>query len=159
MKPIFLLLFLSFSAIATGTELRLTSVTQPLYLHGSDTDPRISIESVPYVTFGADPEWRFTAISVPFVPPTGGPKPSHDVNLASLYHVIVAGTYKEDGKNILVTVDASKALQPKGYPFTIEQVIDAVVTCVKIMYPQRPPDEGALDIVITRPEAKPQQPK
>lgn len=56
---------------------------------------------------------------------------------------------------MLVTVDASKAIQPEGYPFTIEQVIDAVVTCVKIMYPPRPADEGALEIVITRPEKKP----
>ena len=77
----------------------------------------------------------------------------HDVNLASLYHIRVNGTYKEDGKDILVTVDASKATRPDGYPFTVEQLIEAVVTCVKIMYPQRPPDEGAFDISVTRPAA------
>ena len=40
----------------------------------------------------------------------------------------------DNGKDVLVTIDASKAAQPEGYPFSIEQVIDAVATCVKIMY-------------------------
>src|SRR3954467_15897773 len=132
---------------------RMTAVTQPLYLHGSDEDPRISFESVPYVTHGSDPEWRFSAIGAPFVPP-GAWEQRHDVNLASLYHISLDGTYKKNGKDILVTIDASKAAQPEGYPFTVEQVIDAVVTCAKLMYPPRPSDEGALIFEITRPTGK-----
>jgi hypothetical protein len=136
--------------IALASELRLTSVTQPLYLHGSESDSRIAFESVPYVTFASDPEWRFSAISVPFIPPTSGSWRAHDVNLASIYHIVVDGTYAEDGKDVLVTVDASKAARPEGYPFSVEQVIDAVVTCVKIMYPERPLDEGALKISVRK---------
>src|SRR5258705_12555929 len=95
--------------IAFASELGLTSVTQPLYLHGSDADPRIAFESVPYVTSAADPEWRFSAISVPFIPPTSGSWRAHDVNLASMYHIAVNGIYTDNGKDVLVTIDASKA--------------------------------------------------
>ncbi|HEY6153280.1 MAG TPA: hypothetical protein VIW07_06035 [Candidatus Udaeobacter sp.] len=140
--------------MAFASELGLTSVTQPLYLHGSESDTRIAFESVPYVTSAADPEWRFSAISVPFIPPTSGSWHAHDVNLASIYHIVVNGTYAENSKDVLVTIDASKATQPEGYPFTVEQVIDAVATCVKIMYPERPLDEGALKISVVRKSKK-----
>ena len=159
MKAIFIALFLSFVQVASSTLLRLETVSLPLYLHGSDEDTRISIRSVPFATSGSDPEWRFSAISKPFLPPTGGSLRTHDVNLTSLYGLVVGGSYKENGKDMLVTIDASKAVPPEGYPFTVEEVIDAVTTCVKLMYPPRPSDEGALDIVITRPEKKPHQPK
>jgi hypothetical protein len=142
------ILFVVVAPLLFGSELGLTTVTQPLYLHGSESDPRISLEPVPYVTSESDPEWRFSAICVPFVPPTRGSWRAHDINLASIYRITVEGTYGEDGEDVLVSVNASKATQPEGYPFTVEQVIDAVVTCVKIMYPQRPSDEGALKISI-----------
>jgi hypothetical protein len=130
-----------------------------LYLHGSETDPRISIQSVPFSTFYADPEWRFSAIAKPFIPQTDGSWQPHDVNLTSLYGLVVGGGYKENGKDILVTIDASKAAPPEGYPFTVDQVIDAVVTCVRLMYPPRPKDEGTLEIVVVRPKEKQQERK
>src|SRR5438067_13662429 len=107
MKHILTLVVIGFVQVATGTILRIEAVTQPLYLHGSDEDPKISLVSVPYVTFGSDPEWRFTAICVPFVPPTGGSWKPHDVNLASLYRIAVGGGYVDEGKRIVVTIDAS----------------------------------------------------
>ena len=88
------------------------------------------------------------------------PLQSHDVNLVSFYRIAAHGTYKKNDKDFLVTVDASKAIQPEGYPFTVDQVIDAVVTCVKIMYPHRPSDEkGVLEIVISRAGDKPKATK
>ena len=161
MKSIVIAILLSFAQVASSTQLRLDTVSLPLYLHGSDEDSRISIRQVPFATFAADPEWRFSAISTPFLPPTGGSLRPHDVNLTSVYGIVVSGNYKdkENETGMLVTIDASKAVQPDGYPFTVEQVIDAVTTCVKLMYPPRPSDEGKLEILITRPEKKPQQPK
>jgi hypothetical protein len=159
MKPVLLALFLCFAQMAPASVLRLESVSLPLYLHGAETDPRISIESVPMVTFHSDPEWRFSAISKAFVPPTDGSWRPHDVNLASLYGIGVSGAYKANDKDVLVTIDASKAVAPEGYPFTTEQVIDAVVTCVKLMYPPRPADEGTLELVIKRPSKKPERSK
>ena len=150
-RPLILSLLLTQSAHCTL--LHLTEVTLPLYLHGADTDPIISFEPVPFVTFHSDPEWRFSAISTPFVPPTDGTWERLDVNLASLYGVTVSGTYDEQGKGVLVSIDASNAHIPDGYPFTIDQVIDAITTCVKVMYPHRPPENGALNIEVTRPQS------
>lgn len=158
MKSIFIIL-LSCAQFTSGSQLRIETVTQPLYLHGSESDSLISFQAVPYVTFASDPEWRFPAISSPFIPPSDSSSPSHDVNLASLYRIAIHGTYKKNDKDFLVTVDASKAIQPEGYPFTVDQVIDAVVTCVKIMYPHRPSDEGVLEIVISRGGGKPKATK
>ena len=154
MKPLFFALFLSLTAVASASELRLDSISLPLYLHGSESDSRITIVAVPFVSFFASPEWRFPAISKPFVPPTDGTWKPHDVNLASVYGLVVSGGTKEDSMDMVVTIDASKAAVPEGYPFSVEQVIAAVETCVKLAYPPRPSDEGALEIVITRPKKK-----
>ncbi len=154
MKLLFSALFLSLAPFTSGSELRLDSISLPLYLHGSDTDPRISIVAVPFATFYAEPEWHFSAIAKPFVPPTDGTWERHDVNLVSQYGIQVSGDYKENGKDMLVTIDASKAVVPEGYPFTIEQVIDAASTCVKLAYPERPHEEGTLEIAIARPKKR-----
>ncbi len=150
MKSILFALLLGFAQIAAGSELRLDTVSMPLYLHGSDTDPRISITSVPFMTAGADPEWRFPAISTAFRPAAGIMAKTQDVNLASIYGIKVEGNFKDgaNDKDMVVTIDASKAMQPEGYPFTVEQVIEAVRTCVNLMYPPRPADEGALEIIV-----------
>ncbi|MGV3533815.1 MAG: hypothetical protein ACO1QR_15715 [Chthoniobacteraceae bacterium] len=154
MRTIVILLLLGLAQLASATQLRIETVMQPLYLHGADSEPRIEFLKVPYATFAADPEWRFPAISTPFIPPADKTVPREDVNLASVYKITVEGTYKDDGKDFLVKVDASKAVRPEGYPFTVEQVIDAVVTCVKFMYPARPPEDGALEVVVTPPGQK-----
>lgn len=158
-RLIVIALLLSLVPLAWGSELRLDTVSLPLYLHGAEEDSRISIREVPFVTFNADPEWRFPAISTPFTPPASGSVKTGDVNLTSLYGITVEGNYKEKGQDMVVTINASKAVQPEGYPFTVEQVIDAVTTCVKLMYPPRPADEGKLEIVITRPAKKSQKAK
>lgn len=137
---------------ASASLLSLTSVKQATYLHGSDTDPQIHIIDVPFATSYADPEWRFTAISKPFIPPTDGSwqKP-HDVNLASLYGIKVQGESPPDSQDLHVTIDATKAKVPEGYPFTLAQVIDSVTTCVKLMYPPKPEDDGKLVIKVLEP--------
>lgn len=150
------LLFLATLATSLfGSHLGLRSVKQPLYLMGTESDPMIHIVDVPFATTWADPEWRFTAICQSFVPATDGSwREPHDVNLASLYGITVTGTYKKGSQDIEVVIDASKATVPSHYPFTMEQVVDAVTTCVKLMYPARPEDEGKLEIKVISPKAK-----
>ena len=150
MKFIVLAFLLSVASTVDASQLRIESVTLPLYLQGSDTTPRIAFQSVPYVTFGPDPEWRFSAICVPCIPSTSGSLSPRDVNLTSLYRITIDGNYTKT-RDLLVTVDASKATQPEGYPFTVDQVIDATVTCIKIMYPSLSPEDGAFSVVITKP--------
>ena len=117
---------------ASATLLSLRSVKQATYLHGSDEDAVIRIIDVPFVSHFSDPEWRFSAICKPFVPATDNSwKQPKDVNLASLYGITVSG--EQNGSDVKVVVDASKAKAPDGYSFTIEAVTDAVVTCVKLI--------------------------
>ena len=136
-----------------ASQLSLRSVKQPLYLHGGDESPGISITSVPFVSHYADPEWRFSAISMPFIPGKDSSwKTPQDVNLVSLYGIKVVGTYGENNRDMEVKIDASEAKVPEGYPFTLEQVTDAAETCVKLMYPARPRDEGKLLITVIPPK-------
>jgi hypothetical protein len=155
MKSILLALLICFVPLASGTALRLVTVTQPQYLHGSESDTVITFQPVPFVTFFSDPEWRFGAIARPCIPQTDGTWKPHDVNLTSLYKISVSGGYKENNRDILVKIDASKAVVPEGYPFSIEEVIDAVTTCVKMMYPPKPAEDGTLEITVIRPVKKP----
>jgi hypothetical protein len=136
---------------AHATVLVLTTAWQPLYLHGSDMSVQIQITQVPIVTGSASPEAEFAAISHPFIPPADGSwKRQHDVNLASRYGIAVSvevvSAYKW-----LITVDASHAKAPEGYPFTVDQVTDAVVTCVKMMKPMQPESERKLTIRVLKP--------
>jgi hypothetical protein len=57
-----LALFATMVTSVSASLLGLTSVKQPLYLIGTDSDPVIRIADVPFVTRWSDPEWRFTAI-------------------------------------------------------------------------------------------------
>ena len=135
-----------------ASQLSLRSVKQPLYMH-SDEDPVIRITDVPIVSFYADPEWRFSAISKPFVPATdGGVKTPGDVNLVSLYGVKITGTFAKNNQDMEVSIDTSAAKVPEGYPFTIAQVTDAAETCVKLMYPARPENDGKLLITVIPPK-------
>jgi len=143
----FLIFWIGLAVSLPASQLALTTVTQPLYLHGSDTDPLIAFVEVPFATSNADPEWRFPAISTAFTPATDGSwKEAHDVNLASVYGIKVSGSYNEDNTVMQVTIDATEAKQPEGYPFTIAQVIDAVTTCVKTMVPIR--TEERMEITV-----------
>jgi hypothetical protein len=150
-------IFLIISALAlqlSAGQFRLTGVMQPLYTH-SDIDPEIRITQVPFAAGGADPEWRFSGISKPFIPPTDNSswKPE-DVNLTSRYGIKVSGTRLRNSSDVHVIIDASKAKVPETYPFSIAQVIDAVTTCVKLMYPTEPGSHSKLRIEVLQPSAE-----
>lgn len=147
MKRLALLLLAALTAHAS--QLGLFPVKQPLYLHGSDTDPEIRITDVPFASSHAFPEALFSAISTPFVPPTDGSwRETNDVNLASLYRIRVSAEVVTDAdpEHWIITIDASGAYVPEGYPFTVEQVVDSVATCVRLTAPARPESERKLTI-------------
>ncbi|MFO1484375.1 MAG: hypothetical protein U1F71_13535 [Verrucomicrobiaceae bacterium] len=142
---------------AQATTLGLMTVKMPVYLHGSDGDSMIDIIDVPVINAFALPESLYTSITHSFVPTSvsEGVKPEN-VNVAAEYG-IKASMEEKDDKDIphwIITVDASAAKRPEGYPFTVEQVTDAVVTCVKMMTPVVPEDERKLTIkVVTKKSA------
>lgn len=154
MKSLAKLLFLFFVSAISATELGIRTVKQPIYLHGADTDTVIRIIDVPYVTASASPEAEISAICHPFIPPSGKSwRNPHDINIASIYG-ITTDLVQDFNKKIpegKVAIDASKARQPEGYPFTVEQVIDSVTTCIKLMMPPRPDDGYKLTIEVIRP--------
>jgi len=152
-KKFILILVGSFLTLS-ASELTLRNVKQPLYLHGSDESPEIQITDVPIVSVYADPEWRFSAICKPFVPPSDGSwKNPADVNMASICGVKIGGTYKKNSPDLEVVIDATDAKVPEGYHFTIDQVVEACETCVRLMYPARPIGEGRMELKILAPTA------
>jgi hypothetical protein len=153
MKIASLALALSLIAVyAHATELRLITVKQPVYLHDADTNTEISIMDVHVATSSASLESTVAAISLPFVPVTDGSwKEPTDINLASSYGIAVSAN-GNDPEQTIVTIDASAAKVPEGYPFTIDQVIDSVSTCVKLMHPARPEYEEKMTWKIIPPK-------
>ena len=153
-----ILLVSGFSSPLRATLLCVDMVHIPIYLQGSDMDVRISIHPIPYVLNCGATESRFSAIAIPFIPSGDGFwKQPHDLNLTSLYRIGVSAAYAPEPnggvlKNLVVTIDASTAVRPEGYPFTIDQVIDAVATCVKLAYPSRPAGEGILTVKVVQPK-------
>lgn len=136
---------------AQATTLGLMTVKMPVYLHGSDSDVQIDIIDVPVMNASAVPESIYPAITHSFTPASisEGVKPEN-VNVAAEYGIHASMEEKEEGElsHWIITVDASTAKRPEGYPFTIEQVTDAVVTCVKLMTPTVPDDERKVTIKV-----------
>lgn len=134
-----------------ASHLGLGWVKQVVYLHDSDTEVKMEIIDVPFVSAYAAPEWVFNAISEPFIPPTDGSwRDPSDVNLATLYGIVVSGTYKKNSKDVVAIIDLTKAKVPAGYPFTLEQVTEQVKKCVELVYPYNPEFDNKLEIKIIR---------
>lgn len=146
-----ILLAFAFLVLPThATTLGLLTVKMPIYLYGADEDGGIQISDVPVMSASSS-EARYGAISHPFIPPcvSSWVKPV-DINIASQYniHVSMEEASTPGSSHWIITVDASAAKRPEGYPFTIEQVTDAVVTCVKLMTPIVPEDERKVTIKV-----------
>lgn len=150
MKTVLILCMLMGSFIARGTTVGLMQIKLPLYLHDSDMDARVLIADVPVVLNSSAWESACSMVASPYVPmgDTRWIKP-HDVNLTSLYGIRIGAEDKAGNKE--VTIDASAAKIPEGYPFTLEQVIDAVSTCLKLMHPAVSESEQKFTLKILRP--------
>ncbi len=147
-------LILAAAGLACGSlpasTLGLTTVKQPLYMH-SDADPKILILDVPVASSGTVPEGFFPSICLPFVPASDDTwKERGDINLASLYKIKLE-VLEGDTLVWKLIIDASAAKVPEGYPFTIEQVVDSVETCIKMMHPTEPADGQQLKIEVKMP--------
>lgn len=146
---ILIAIFLAIPSFALASGLTLSSVKQVTWLPNDDEDPGMLIRTVPFVTAYASPEWYFSAISAPFIPSSDSSwKKPHDINLVSVYGIVVSGTYKKESKDIKVTIDVSNAKVPEGYPYTIEQVADKAKECVNLMYPHDADSKSKLEIVV-----------
>ncbi|HRH97506.1 MAG TPA: hypothetical protein PLB55_16315 [Prosthecobacter sp.] len=147
-----ILLALTFLILpAQATSLGLLIVKMPIYLHGSDADTQIQILDVPVMNASDSNEAIYGAICHSFIPPnTSSRSTAPDINIASQYGIGVSfeDAQVKDIFHVTITIDASSAKKPEGYPFTIEQVTDAVMTCVKMMTPTVPEDERKTTIKV-----------
>ena len=136
---------------AHATSLSLLMVKMPIYLHGSDSDTQIQILNVPVMNASSTNEASYSAICHAFIPPniSSWVKPS-DVNIASQYgiHVSMEEASEKGIYHWMITVNAEAAKRPEGFPFTIEQVVDSVVTCVKLMTPTVPEGDRKVTIKV-----------
>lgn len=151
MKTIITILFLSIG-VAHASLLGLIHVKQPLYLPNSDGGPEILVMDVVVATSTASPCGDLAAIAVPFTPPTDGSwtRPTN-VNLTSLCGIKV--TANEGTSRMLeVVIDATSANIPVGVPFTLDQVIESVSKCVKLVATSKGFSSERLELKIRRPK-------
>lgn len=144
MKQIIALLALLVIPAAAST-LGLRTVKMPTHIVFNQESEDIKIVDVPFVSAGSFPEWAYSAMNKPFIPlaDSSWNKPK-DINLTSLYGISVSGS------NYDAVVDLTKAKVPEGYSFAIDEVADAVVKCLNLMFPHDPDRKSNLKVEIKR---------
>lgn len=154
MKAIFLALSLA-ALPAYATTLGLLTVKMPVYLHGADEDAVIQIMDIPVTNGSSTNEAKYGGICHAFVPPnlSSWVKPAN-INIAHEYgiHAMMEERQENGTHQWIITVDASSAQRPEGYPFTIEQVTDAVMTCARLMTPAVPEEERKVTFKLLPPK-------
>ena len=72
----------------------------------------------------------------PYIPHHANWNVPADANLITLYGLTVSGKYDEKGdpKNpkLIITIHCAKSTSPKGYPFTLDEVLEKVKASVKL---------------------------
>ena len=138
MKLITLILVLS-SLTAWGTGTRWISVHLPTHVLHVDEGPPGGITKVPCVTSAsASFERGIGLMNSPYVPHHSVWNVPADTNLITLYGLNISGAYdlKSDPQEpkLIITIDCTKSVHPKGYPFSIDQVVEKVKACVKLNF-------------------------
>ena len=143
----YLLLALFGCFAAHASELRLTFLHLPVYFH-SDTDPELTKLSVPFVTSYASPEAVLGAMSLPYRPHHDASwKTQEDINLISVYGFQLAYAPILGTKDYRLTIDASKAKAPKGYPFTVQDVLEKIKLCAPLNYNANKDSKLVIEVV------------
>ena len=134
MKLLGQLVALLLPIIAQGTQPRLMTVTLPLwYLGAAESEQAILIAQVPMICGGTDAVAWVELHSRP-VRPDGA---EVDINLISIYKLVITAEVDRDGRVTKIAIDTSKAVRPTGYPFTIEKVADEAVACMRREFPDK----------------------
>jgi hypothetical protein len=147
-----ILLAFAFLVLPTyATSLGLLTVKMPVFLPHSEMDQIIEIMDIPVTNASDTNEAKYGGICHEFVPPnlSSWVKPTN-INVAYAYGICIttAEAQEKDIYHRIITIDASAAKRPEGYPFSIEQVTDSVMTCVKLMTPATPESEKNTTIKV-----------
>jgi len=134
MKIILLSLFL-LSGIASASTTTFLMVKMPVCLVDESTgNSPIIIIDVPVLTSGSTPDINFNHITSVYTPPSAAPwvKP-YNVNVAVMYGIQIESVLSGANDSLTITIHATSAKKPKDMEHSIDQVIDAVEKCVRLM--------------------------
>ena len=133
-------LILAFSSITSwGTGTRWTTVNLPTHVLYVDEGPSGGITKVPCITSAsATFERTISLMNAPYVPHHVTWNVPGDVNLITLYGLSVSGVYdlKGDPKapQLIITIDLTKSVHPKGYSFSVDEVVEKVKACIELNF-------------------------
>ncbi|MGJ8696206.1 MAG: hypothetical protein ACSHYF_07800 [Verrucomicrobiaceae bacterium] len=138
MKLISLIFTLS-SVVSWGSGTGWITVHLPTHVLFVDEGPPGGVTEVPCVTSASSSFERVIGLmNSPYVPHHTVWNVPADTNLITLYGLIVSGAYdmKSDPKNpkLVITIDCANSVRPKGYPFSIDEVVEKVKACVTLNF-------------------------
>jgi len=134
----FLLLFSFLFSVAQASTTSFLMVKMPVCLSDESVEyPGIIILDVPVLRAGGAPDCDFGLICSEYMPPSKAKwaKPDN-VNIAATYGILISVQMTPADHALTLTIDASSAHKPEGAPYSIEQVMDTVEKCVKLMEAQ-----------------------
>ena len=127
-----LLLMTGFSLGSTTTFL---VVKMPVCLiDEGDSSPPILILDVPVLRSHGAPESEFGFICSEYKPHSAAKwVEPYNVNVAAMYGITIDGALSPKKDQLTITIDASKAKKPEDMEHSVDEVVDAVEKCVRLM--------------------------
>jgi hypothetical protein len=130
MKPLIAALLLFTPVVSRATENGLTHVYQPLEsLHSG-----IEISRVPWINGLAFPESIVSSVAAPFKALQSTATPVADSNLASLYGIKLSSENLQDNR-YRIDLDVRTTKQPQHVRYTRQEVVEATLMCLRLMFP------------------------
>ena len=100
------------------------------------------------MTANASPEALLAAMSQPYIPHHDSSwKTTEDGNLITRYNVDLTSEPDPDTSDYIMSIDLTDASKPKGYTFTISEVIERIKTCATKNYPASPTSVLRFEII------------
>ena len=134
MRTIFFVLYLltGFAAASTTTFLM---VKMPVSLvDEGEGNPPIIILDVPILRSGGAPEQDFGYITSEHKPRSEAKwVEPYNVNVAAMYGIKIHSALSPNNDQLTITIDASTAKKPEDIHHSINDVMDAVEKCVRLM--------------------------
>lgn len=134
MKKLLFALLL-FTSPVFGTQLGMRFVYIPIYIKHNAVD-FANPHKVSFVSHSSYIDSELSWMRRPHIPhhDSGWKKPT-DVNLISLYAISIDIESIANSKNKLFVIDISKAVEPDGIPFSLQQIVDLIKESARLNFP------------------------